>query len=357
MTPARSQQLQQPRSSPPSPPTPRKASSTVTGLIEENDLSPPTLKAHRRETASCASGAHAALHVASPRTSEPTTKIADFDVSVANQHLLETSCDEDWEGHEGVVLCDAFPLAKFEDLDLPSTTEIVPNSDGKTGAILIYELPSQRHDATAIQISQRVRDQVAPHVTGEGGSFRVIPGGQKYADSALKPNNRHTAGPVNHNGLEFPTLVVEVANSQSIKSARIKAMQWIGAATTVQECWVVKLFNTPPKPGVRAEFSRYVRAIGGVDPKFDRLNFGTHGVRGAPLVAPPPRCHAAGVVEFQVPLPAAHLFHGVAPVPAGVPIIPAAVCAFHGLAIGTQGVTLDLYGLQQFLLSPECAFP
>jgi hypothetical protein len=226
------------------------------------------------------------------------------------------------------------------------------------GKVIAYELPLTPHSETVERILTRVAfptlqlpliDQLH---TGSEADTIVGPNSIFKADGKVTPGQRPQppAGQgCDSTGAPYPTMVVEVGYSESLKSLHELAVHYFSARTTIRLYLAIKIFGrrqngtkallallyTRPNPLPTSVISFGTAPLANVTlgylrrqgiPNNTITGFGRFGA---------PACNAPGIATYQISLPAAELFNGV---PGGVPNgVPA-------------NIVIDLHEIQFFAL-------
>lgn len=244
--------------------------------------------------------------------------------------IVQRCASELQSSKHAVVLFQGVPRQWFEThselLRAMKCEFICTDNVNARGDIRGYDLPTRPHEAASRQLAH----WFVPACGGPGnidsiGSTLMSVGNNSYEpDDALIPVGRATGGPLNAcDGKEFPTIVIESAHSETNLHVLAKAQEWIGATTTVQECWVIRVSSPKWVTAGRMWLKRFIRGIEG----HTHFEFGTrylpayHGVQ----------CTGRGLVILTIPTATA--FHG-APIPGGLP----------------PNVSIDLFDVQTAVL-------
>jgi len=209
------------------------------------------------------------------------------------------------------------------------------------GDVIIYEMPSRVHNSVASCIWEQIATvmganavPLAQRIVAIGTSDCTSGGTTNQGDNGFIPYNlpRPAMNAADAEGNAWPTLVVEVAYSESLPHAQNKALTfWLGANTTVQDVLVFKIFNQYANGTRRLRVQLFSRGAA-ANPVHD-IDFGTGGTTDNAAVPVPP-CNALGIAAYQIPLSIARLFNGVA--------IPATLA-------GIAAINLDLFWVQQII--------
>jgi len=207
------------------------------------------------------------------------------------------------------------------------------------------------HSATVMKIALLIGDAHWEHMTGNTLTAPTVGGAAGFVaqpDGSIIPNGLPlpAQSPFWKGPLPWPTVIIEVGDSQKLSALHQRANLWLGANTGVQVVLVFKYYKKYNNGHYGMLALRYERGNG---PTF-AVSFGTHQLSqatrnsipgGIPLTgvgentpAGPayPACNALGLPDYQLRIPTALLFAGV---PTGVP---------GGLG---ANVTMDLFVIQQ----------
>lgn len=154
---------------------------------------------------------------------------------------------------------------------------------------------------------------------------------------------------MNANNDPYPTLVVEVAISESVGSLHALAAQYFNARTTIRAYLAVKVWEQRNDGTFAALALLYLRSNNPNTTLVQAISFGTSPIHGNSLNSLPPvihnpnnsiitgvisgplgqPCNQAGLATFQINMPLAEIYHGVpGSIPAQVPSAPLQIDLF-----------------------------
>ncbi len=285
--------------------------------------------------------------IATPPTESFTKKWLDFcvpdSVAEGGEILYNEVSEEAWCQFATLLGADENPVLRLRFL----------RYDAATRRILIVELPTERHEKVRDCFTMEFAEQGhRRHLDGIGSvTAKFI---HKEADGAWRPHGRRSENPetaLDANGNAYPTVVLEVGDSESYQQLREDAHHWL-SNSTVQIVIIVKI--TDRKKSLPPRQPRFPLPNGSAldlllevyhredlddeelgDPRASVYfgNYGTFQQRG------PPGCTQAGLPGFLVTLPGRLIYHGDPILNQEPPPAPVA-----------NGLTIDLYSLQQVLL-------
>jgi len=204
------------------------------------------------------------------------------------------------------------------------------------GDVIIYELPSRPHSqaiARIIGLVEVFNLGVANNSLIAGTSTRLTLGPNTVLepDIDLRPVGL-TVPPAlaDATGLTFPDVVWEVAWSQAYRQLHNFAPIYLGPNTSIQLYGALKIYPRRINQTFALLVVLYSRANVPLTTPVHAISFGTAPVsRGhLPAVIRPlltgvgfggPACNQVGLPAYQLPLPVASIYHGVA-MPAGLPV-------------------------------------
>ncbi|CAG8723066.1 23373_t:CDS:1 [Racocetra persica] len=222
------------------------------------------------------------------------------------------------------------------------------------GNIQAYEVPLTSHAVVSNEISFLIRNWSNQLIGANNEDLIVGPNSYYTADLTIRPRNlpRAPAGQrPNSEGVAYPTMVVEVGNSESTTSLHNLSTGYFSPRTTIQIYLAIKLFPIR-NDGTRAMLAlRYLRtnpnptvpdiviSFGTAPLNYNTINFllNSVGVSSANLTGvgfSTNVCNAPGISNYQLHIPAAEIFNGV----------------HGGIPAGTvNGFYLDLWELQNIV--------
>ncbi|RUS32083.1 hypothetical protein BC938DRAFT_476331 [Jimgerdemannia flammicorona] len=298
--------------------------------------------------------------MAPPRKTKPL--VSSRDLESARSRLLALERDEgstevearDKEQRE-IVIVDNVTVhnyLKFVDSE-PKLSAKIGLMNGK---VVVYDIPLLPH-------GQVVAEIIGGFSTWGGLNFRtaaevdLIVGANSVccADLTIRPRQRQRPPPAlasDSLGSAYPTMVVEIANIQSIGCLHALAESYLSPRTTIQVYLGIKLYRprengtmamlilmyqrsrpTPTIPTIAMSFGTvpihnrtvsFLHQLGVPDALI--IGVGRHGV---------PACDGLGILVYQLNIPAVQLYNGVS---GGV------------LATAVNGYDLDLWRIQQAAL-------
>ncbi|RUP47967.1 hypothetical protein BC936DRAFT_145125 [Jimgerdemannia flammicorona] len=224
------------------------------------------------------------------------------------------------------------------------------------GKVVVYDTPLLPHGQVLAEI-------ISGFSTWGGLNFRtaaevdLIVGANSVccADLTIRPRQRQRPPPAlasDSLGSAYPTMVVEIANTQSIGSLHALAESYLSPRTTIRVYLGIKLFR-PRENGTTAMLVlMYQRSSPTPTILTIAVSFGTapihnrtvpflhqHGVLDAVITGVgrhgAPACDGLGIPVYQLNIPAVELYNGV---PGGAP------------AAAVNGYDLDLWRIQQAAL-------
>ncbi|CAG8615029.1 7776_t:CDS:1 [Racocetra fulgida] len=278
---------------------------------------------------------------------EPLTK--------AREQLLTFQQDEKMEINENMkpiiiaenVSLDSYIKHRKTERKLPVRIRLV---DGNVQA---YEVPLSSHGAVAFKIGHLICNWY-PLIGIDNEDLIVGPNSYYTADFTIRPPNlprAPTGQEPNSDASAYPTMVVEVGNSESIPSLHDLSAGYFSPRTTIQIYLAIKIFPIR-NDGTRAMLAlRYLRTNPNPTVPDIAISFGTAplnhntvefllnsvGVSSANLIGfgfSATACNAPGISDYQLHIPAAEIFNGVL---GGIP------------AEAVNGFNLDLWELQNVL--------
>ena len=216
------------------------------------------------------------------------------------------------------------------------------------GKIIAHELPLTSHGAVSWRIGALIYTWNNQLCGVQEEDLIVGPNSYYTADLTIRPRGRPRPLPgqgSNSEGRPYPTLVVEVGNSESVPSLHDLSTGYFSPQTTIQIYLAIKIFPIR-QDGTRAMLAlRYLRTnqINTVPDII--ISFGTAPLHpntigflmniGVPL-ANIVGVNTSGIPIYQLHIPAIELFNG----------------AFGGIPAGAvNGVYLDLWELQNIVLN------
>ncbi|KAF9157199.1 hypothetical protein BGX20_004076 [Mortierella sp. AD010] len=220
------------------------------------------------------------------------------------------------------------------------------------GSVVAYEYPQdcRSYVTGRINILLGRWDATNDLRIGDNLDIKVGPNSMLISDCFIRPTRRPPPPPgqgTNNAGLAYPTVVVEVATSQSLKDVTEKAPKYFSAMTTIQAFLVIKIWEPHQdgtiamiallyrraNPNQRIPVSTVSFGTAGVDPQANRVLVdivGDHdliagvGYGGVP-------CDGAGIPAYQLNIPVMDIYNGD---PQGIP------------ATRIHGFNLDLWDIQ-----------
>ncbi|KAF9100436.1 hypothetical protein BGX27_000409 [Mortierella sp. AM989] len=224
------------------------------------------------------------------------------------------------------------------------------------GSVVAYEYPQDCHAYVTGRITGLLYLWDATHDLRIGGNLDVVVGSNSMliADCFIRPKRRPHPPPgqgTNDAGLAYPTVVTEIATSQSLRSVTAKVPQYFSARTTIQAFLVIKIWE-PRQDGTMAMVALLYRranpnpmipistvsfGTAGIDPQ---ANQGLVGIVGDPNLITGvgyggAACDGAGIPAYQLNIPAVDIYNGD---PQGIP------------AARIHGFNLDLWDIQMLAL-------
>ncbi|KAF9434035.1 hypothetical protein BGZ76_008663 [Entomortierella beljakovae] len=179
----------------------------------------------------------------------------------------------------------------------------------------------------------------------------VGPNSMLLADCFMRPARLPLPPPgqsTNNTGLAYPTVVTEVAVSQSLSGVTAKVLHYFSARTTIRAYLVIKIWG-PRQDGTIAMVALLYRranpnpmipisivsfGTAGIDPQAHQILVGIVGnpnfITGVGYDGVP--CDSAGIPTYQLNIPVVDIFHGD---PQGIP------------AARIHGFNLDLWDIQE----------
>ena len=223
------------------------------------------------------------------------------------------------------------------------------------GKIIAHELPLTEHGAVSWRIGALIYTWNNQLHGVQEEDLIVGPNSYYTADLTIRPRGRRRPLPgqaSNSNGRPYPTLVVEVGNSESFPSLHDLSTGYFSPRTTIQIYIAIKIFPIR-QDGTRAMLAlRYLRTNQNNTVPDIIISFGTAPLHpntigfltniGVPLANivgvgfSATACNTSGIPIYQLHIPAIELFNGVL---GGIP------------AGAVNGFYLDLWELQNIVLN------
>jgi hypothetical protein len=269
------------------------------------------------------------------------------------QDVLETARDSLLEQETQIILAENISLEDFlkvfldyieNEQDLPVKIRLV---DGK---VIAYETALTPHAVVASYVSSLAwNNQLAG-----GCEENLIVGPNSYfvADATIRPWNVPKPPPAracNSSGYAYPTMVVEVGLSQSIRNLHELAPIYFSRRTTILIFLVIKIFPTRQNNTRAMVAMLYLRTSQTPNVPVAVISFGnaqlnnlvvrfiqtTVGANVTGNITGAPPCNGPNIPNYLLNIPANALFRGA---PGGVP---------NGLA---GGINIDLWQIQNIIL-------
>jgi Uma2 family endonuclease len=256
----------------------------------------------------------------------PKLRLSQDVLDVAKNRLLDKNPPQ-----EGIVLATNVSLESYvdfcEEKKLPVKLRLI------NGKVVAYELPQREHSSATFNVGLLISEWAGGRhaISGTTEEDLIVAGNSYFtADLAIRPRNLPPPLPgraCNSRGSAYPTLVLEVGNTESISSLHGLAPFYLSPRTTIMIYLAIKLYS-PRQDGTRAmvvmlyqrssptpNIPTRVISFGDAPIHTTAMNFFTNTVRipGASVTgfgrfgAPP--CNAPNLPMYQLQIPAAEIFH------------------------------------------------
>ncbi|RUS27057.1 hypothetical protein BC938DRAFT_483766 [Jimgerdemannia flammicorona] len=216
--------------------------------------------------------------------------------------------------------------------------------------VIAYEVPLTPHGVVATRITSLILAWNNQLIGGNEDDLIIGPNSMYTADISIRPIGRPrppAGSSCNSLGLPYPTMVVEIGNSETIRSLHQLAVGYFSPQTTIQIYLAIKLFpprqngtiamlallylRTSPIPVIPITVTSFGTAPLGHPTLtvLEDIGIHHHAITGVGFGDNP--CNNPGIQNYQIHIPAPELFNGV---PGGIP------------AGAANGFDLDLRELQ-----------
>ncbi|CAG8591799.1 12386_t:CDS:1 [Acaulospora morrowiae] len=223
------------------------------------------------------------------------------------------------------------------------------------GKIIAYEVPLTSHGIVAGEIAFLIRSWNNQLYNAQKEDLIVGPNSYYTADLTIRPRGLPRPPPdqgPNSEGRPYPTLVVEVGNSESVPSLHDLSTGFFSPRTTIRIYLAIKMFPIR-QDGTRAMLAlRYLRTnqintVPDIIISFGTAPLHNNTIRFLANIGVPldnivgvgfseTTCNASGISIYQLHIPAIELFKD----------------AFGGIPAGAvNGFCLDLWELQNIVLN------
>jgi hypothetical protein len=289
------------------------------------------------------------------RPTVPYTKWAE----VMQKHLQPPLNEEDEEKYKPILIAECVSreyFLKYGELSHVHRLNLIGDK------LFIFESQGIYHDRLVRLLTCLFRDWNGSQYMMDNGEGRISVGNNLYApDNAFVPIRRQT-NPVDYDGQQYPTVVVEVGVSQSLTSLHSRAAIFLSPQTTIQIYIAIKPYprrgdntmvmialmyrrplqdNAQPQPSAKISF-------GTAEPRGDTQNrlqqFGGANPRGLGFGDSP--LTQRGMPLYQLVIPKEDLFHGV---PEGD--MPKRCSVSEWLYPKVTDWIIDLWDIQQMALT------
>jgi len=216
----------------------------------------------------------------------------------------------------------------------------------ENGKVYIYEIPKAKHEVAAREIVTIIRENRRQSLQDRGNARMTTSTWSREPDGCLFPVGR--TGPScddSWNNNPWPTLIVEIASAEDLDDLHASAQRWLDHNTQVRMVVGIKIWSTHTNGKVSLLALLYLRA--NPAQPIQAISFGTakihytnknwltsQGIAFTGVGTGSVPCNALGIAQYQLQIPTAELYHGVA-VPHGVP----------------TNITVDLYEIQQIIIA------
>jgi len=200
------------------------------------------------------------------------------------------------------------------------------------GSIILYEIPSRLHDDIASTINYLFQQhfRAACAVSFSPTCTSIAGGWSKEPDGCVIPLTKPNPGPASplradNDGNAWPNVVIEIAASDTLTDVLNDAARWLGPHTSVQVLLSIMVWRVTIAHGVKSAQMvalRFRRVAPQVPDHI--ISFGSKHLHHATAtsfnkvgwptvtgyIAGVAVCNAAGMPNYQLPIPSADVYHG-----------------------------------------------